>query len=208
MTSAGGGRCLEDVWNVPSPHRAPAHGQNPSGEVHSELREALGRDLVATAVLRGDFLLRSGARSSYYIDKYLFTTRPELLGRLADELAARLPAAAQRVAGPVLGAIPLVTALALKAQLPMLIVRVDKPKEYGTTKQIEGSFVVGERVVLIEDVVTTGGAALGAIETLRQAGLEVLAALVVVDREQGGAEAFAAAGVPYQALFTRTELGL
>ena len=174
----------------------------------SRTHEELGRDLVATAVLRGDFRLRSGARSSYYIDKYLFTTRPELLGCLADELAARLPTAAQRVAGPVLGAIPLVTALALKARLPMLIVRVDKPKEYGTTKQIEGSFEAGERVVLVEDVVTTGGAALGAIETLREAGLEVLAALVVVDREQGGAEAFAAAGVPFQALFTKTELGL
>jgi orotate phosphoribosyltransferase len=66
----------------------------------------------------------------------------------------------------------------------------------------------GEKVVLVEDVVTTGGAALNAIATLRQAGAEVLRVLVVVDREQGGADAFAAAGVPYEALFTRSGLGL
>jgi len=174
----------------------------------SETNEALGRDIVAAAVLRGSFRLRSGAQSSYYIDKYLFTTRPDLLRRIAAELAVRLPGGVQRVAGPVLGAIPLVTALSLATELPMLIVRVEQPKEYGTSKQIEGVFFAGEKVVVIEDVVTTGGAARGTVETLRQAGLEVLAALGVVDREQGGAAAFAGAGVPYQALFTKTELGL
>src|SRR5258708_994169 len=174
----------------------------------TETHEALGRDIVAAAVLRGRFLLRAGTQSSYYIDKYLFTTRPDLLGPIADQLASRLPWGVQRIAGPVLGAIPLVTALSLKSQLPMLIVRVDRPKEYGTAKQIEGTLEAGEKIVLVEDVVTTGGAALGAVETLRQAGAEVLGVLVVVDREQGGAQAFAAAGVPYQALFTKSELGL
>jgi orotate phosphoribosyltransferase len=90
----------------------------------------------------------------------------------------------------------------------MLIVRVEKPKEYGTAKQIEGTLMAGERVVLVEDVVTTAGAALAAVDVLRAAGAEVLGALVVVDREQGGAETFAAAGVPYQALFTKSSLGL
>jgi orotate phosphoribosyltransferase len=85
---------------------------------------------------------------------------------------------------------------------------VEKPKEYGTAKSIEGVLVAGERVVIVEDVVTTGGAALAAVDVLRAAGAEVLAALVVVDREQGGAEAFATAGVPYQALFTKSSLGL
>jgi orotate phosphoribosyltransferase len=159
-------------------------------------------------VLRGDFLLRSGARSSYYIDKYLFTTQPDVLRRLAVELAARLPVGVQRVAGTVLGAVPLATAVSLETQLPMVIVRTDKPKEYGTAKQIEGTLVAGERVMLVEDVVTTAGAALAAVDVLRAAGADVLGALVVVDREEGGAEAFAAAGVPYQALFTKTSLGL
>jgi len=130
------------------------------------------------------------------------------LRRIAAEMAARLPDGVQRLAGPVLGAVPLVTALALHTRVPSLIVRVEKPKDYGTLKRIEGSFQAGDRVVLVEDVVTTAGAALAAVEVLREAGAEVLGALVVVDREEGGAAAFAAAGVPFQALFTRTSLGL
>ena len=159
-------------------------------------------------MLRGDFLLRSGARSSYYIDKYLFTTEPALLQRLARELSSRLPDGVQRVAGPVLGAVPLVTAVSLQTGLPSVIVRVDTPKEYGTSRRFEGRLVAGDRVVLVEDVVTTGGAALAAVEVLRGAGAEVLGAIVVVDREQGGREAFATAGVPLQSLFTKSELGL
>jgi orotate phosphoribosyltransferase len=159
-------------------------------------------------VLRGSFLLRSGAQSSYYIDKYLFTTQPDLLRRIASELAERLPGGVQRLAGPVLGAVPLVTALSLHTGLPALIVRVEKPKEYGTSKQIEGTLVAGERVVLVEDVVTTAGAALATVGVLRAAGADVLSALAVVDRQEGGADAFAAAGVPFQALFTRSSLGL
>jgi orotate phosphoribosyltransferase len=168
----------------------------------------LGRDLVQTAVLRGDFLLRSGTRSGYYIDKYLFTTQPRLLRRIAAALAARAPSGVQRLAGPVLGAVPLVTAVSLQMELPMVIVRTDKPKEYGTARQIEGALESGEQVLLIEDVVTTGGAALAAVDALRAAGADVVGALVVVDREQGGPEAFAARGVPFRALFTKTELGL
>ena len=174
----------------------------------SETHEALGRDLVAAAVLRGDFRLRSGARSSYYIDKYLFTTQPLLLGRIAAALAARLPAGVQRLAGPVLGAVPLVTALALETGLPSVIVRVEAPKEYGTARRIEGELKPRERVVLVEDVVTTGGAALAAVDVLREAGAEVMCALAVVDREEGGRDAFGTAGVPFFALFTRSELGL
>jgi orotate phosphoribosyltransferase len=163
---------------------------------------------VAAAVLRGEFLLRSGARSSYYIDKYLFTTQPALLRRLGVELAARLPSDTQRVAGTVLGAVPLATAVSLETGLPMVIVRVEKPKEYGTSKQIEGTLLVGDRVVLIEDIVTTGGASLAAVDVLQQARAEVLGAVAVVDREEGGAAAFAARGVGFQALFTKSELGL
>src|SRR5919201_2333417 len=109
----------------------------------SSTHEALGRDLVAAAVLRGDFLLRSGARSSHYIDKYLFTTEPALLQRLARALSSRLPDGVQRLAGPVLGAVPMVTAVSLQTGLPSLIVRVDKPKEYGTGKLVEGAFDAG-----------------------------------------------------------------
>jgi orotate phosphoribosyltransferase len=170
-------------------------------------RAELGRDLVATAVLRGSFVLRSGASSTYYIDKYLFTTRPELLRSLAHELASELPERVDRLAGPVLGAVPLVTALSLQVGLPTLLVRTEQ-KDYGTGKQVEGTIAPGDRVVLVEDVVTTGGAALKSIAALRAAGAEVVLALSVVDREEGGAAAFAQAGVAYRALFTRTDLGL
>jgi orotate phosphoribosyltransferase len=179
-----------------------------SSRDNTETLRALGRDLVATAVLRGRFVLRSGATSGYYIDKYLFTTQPGLLRRIATELAARLPAGVQRLAGPVLGAVPLVTAVSLETGLPTVIVRTDKPKDYGTNKQIEGTLEPGERVLLVEDVVTTGGAALAAVDVLREAGADVLGALVVVDRQEGGAAAFAAHGVPFSSLFTKSELGL
>jgi orotate phosphoribosyltransferase len=174
----------------------------------TETDTGLGRDLVEAAVLRGDFLLRSGQRSSYYIDKDLFTTQPALLRRIASALAASMPEGIQRLAGPVLGAVPLVTAVALETGLPMVIVRTDAAKDYGTAKQIEGTLQRGERVLLIEDVVTTGGAALSAVDELREAGAEVVGALVVVDREQGGPAAFEERGVPFRALFTRTSLGL
>ncbi len=173
----------------------------------NQTREALGRDLVDAAVLRGDFLLRSGARSSYYIDKYLFTTRPELLQRFATELASLIPPGVDRLAGTVLGAIPLATALSLTSGLPMVMIRTEK-KDYGTARQIEGTLEPGERVLLVEDVVTTAGAALAAVELLREAGAQVVGTVAVVDREEGGAAAFSAAGVPFQALFTKTALGL
>jgi orotate phosphoribosyltransferase len=119
-----------------------------------------------------------------------------------------LPPRVERLAGTVLGAVPLATALSLETGLPMVIVRTEPAKEYGTAKQVEGTLVRGERVVLVEDVVTTGGAALAALATLRSAAVEVVQVLAVVDREQGGAATFASANVPYQALFTRTSLGL
>ena len=169
--------------------------------------EALGRDLVNAAVLRGDFLLRSGARSSYYIDKYLFTTRPELLRRVASALSAHVPSGVSRLAAPGFGALQLATAMSLECNVPTLVVRTDR-KEYGTAKQIEGALESGDRVLLVEDVVTTAGAALEAVTLLREASAEVVGALVVIDREQGGAEAFQNAGVPFEALFTKTSLGL
>jgi orotate phosphoribosyltransferase len=173
----------------------------------TQIDEALGHDLVATAVLRGDFLLRSGQRSSYYIDKYLFTTRPELLRRIASALVPLVPAGVDRLAAPGFGALQLATAMSLEGGLATLVVRTDQ-KEYGTAQRIEGGLQPGDQVLLVEDVVTTGGAALEAVDVLRSAGAEVVGALAVVDREQGGPAAFEARGVPFRALFTRTALGL
>ncbi len=170
-------------------------------------RAALATDIVAAAVLRGRFTLRSGAVSDYYIDKYRFTTQPKLLVRITDALLPHVPADTQRIAGTVLGAVPLAVALSLRTGLPSILVRADA-KGYGTAKAVEGELAAGERVLLIEDVVTSGGAAISAREALLDAGATVNGILAVIDRQEGGAERLAAADVPFLALFTRTELGL
>ncbi len=172
-----------------------------------DAREQLGRDIVDAAVLRGRFTLRSGAVSDYYIDKFRLTTDPALLARIAEALEALLPTDMQRIAGTALGAVPLATALALRTGLPALFVRADA-KAYGTGKAVEGRLELGDRTVLVEDVVTTGGAGVAASAALREAGAQLIGAVCVVDREQGGAERFAEAGLRLRALFTRTELGL
>jgi orotate phosphoribosyltransferase len=168
----------------------------------------LAEALREHAYLEGDFVLSSGRRSSYYLDKYLFETRPELLGPLGEEIAAAVrevePAAA-RLAGPELGAVALAAAASLASGLPFLIVR-KAAKGYGTDNRLEGAHESGELVCLVEDVVTSGGAAISAVEALREAGLEVRNAVCVVDREEGGAEALAAAGVRLRPLFRSSEL--
>jgi orotate phosphoribosyltransferase len=169
---------------------------------------ALARDLVAAAVLRGTFTLRSGQTSNYYIDKYRLTTEPSLLERITAGLEELLPADVQRVAGTALGAVPLATALSLRTGLPAVFVRVDAAKDHGTSKSIEGALIKGDRVALVEDVVTTGGASLIAVDLLRQAGAEIAGVLAVVDREQGGREKFAESGIDFRALFTVSELGI
>jgi orotate phosphoribosyltransferase len=169
--------------------------------------EALGRDVLAASLLRGDFLLSSGKRSPYYLDKYLFETRPEILGRLAAAMAARLPAGVDRIVGTELGAVALATALSLETGLPFVIARKGT-KEYSTAKTIEGAYQPGERVVVVEDVITTGAQAIKAAERMREAGVEVLGILAVIDREEGGREGIEAAGLRLDALFTRTGLGI
>jgi orotate phosphoribosyltransferase len=170
----------------------------------------LAQRIRAAAFLEGDFVLRSGRRSRYYVDKYRFETDPALLrdiGRaLADAIHTHEPDAV-RIAGPEVGAIALAAAASLETGLPFVIVR-KAAKEYGTSKRIEGGFAAGERVVVVEDVVTSGGAALASVEALREAGLTCETVVCVVDRGEGGAEAMAASGVRLQPLFDRSALGL
>jgi orotate phosphoribosyltransferase len=173
-------------------------------------REELARLLAERALLRGDFVLRSGKRSSVYLDKYRFETDPGLLAPLADalaELATLLEPDAALLAGPELGAVPLVTALALRDGRPFVIVR-GKAKEYGTANRLEGVYERGQRVLLVEDIVTSGGAALEAVFALREAGLVVETALCVLDREEGGRETLAAVGIALHPLLQRVDLGL
>ncbi len=170
-------------------------------------RKTLAQQLLQAAYREGDFTLRSGRRSHYIIDKYGFETRPDLLRAIARELAGLLPQDARQLAGVELGGVPLATALSLETGLPFVIVRKGQ-KGHGLDRPVEGELIKGEHVVLVEDVATTGGAALAAVETLRQAGAGEVSALLVVDRQEGAAEAFRAAGVPCRALFTRDSLGI
>jgi orotate phosphoribosyltransferase len=173
-------------------------------------REELACRVAERALLHGDFVLRSGRRSSVYLDKYRFETDPALLGPIGAalaELAAASDPPPDRLAGPELGAVPLAAAAALASGIPFLIVR-KAAKDYATEGLIEGVFEQGERVLVIEDVVTTGGALIAAIEALRAAGLQVERALCVLDREEGGAEGLAALGVGLEPLFRRADLGM
>jgi orotate phosphoribosyltransferase len=160
------------------------------------------------AYLEGDFLLRSGKRSRYYLDKYRFETRPDILEALGDRIAAAVaefePGAA-RLAGPELGAVVLAAAASLACGVPFVIVR-KAAKEYGTSNRLEGVYEEGELVCLVEDVVTSGGALLEAVEALRTAGLAVRTAVCVVDREEGGADALAARGVRLRPIFRASEV--
>jgi len=160
------------------------------------------------ALLEGEFVLRSGRRSSYYLDKYRFETRPDLLKELGERIAARARESApdaRRLAGPELGAVALAASASLAGSLPFLIVRKEA-KGYGTERRIEGEFEAGEEVCLVEDVVTSGGAAEQAVEALREAGLVCRTAVCVVDREEGGADALARKAVRLVPIFTASEI--
>jgi orotate phosphoribosyltransferase len=172
------------------------------------LTDTLASALVEHAYLEGDFLLRSGKRSRYYLDKYRFETRPELLRPLGERIAATVrehAGEATRLAAPELGAVALAAAASLESGLPFLIVRKEA-KEYGTANRLEGTYEEGECVCLVEDVVTSGGALLESVVALREAGLVVNTAVCVVDREEGGADALARHAVRLRPLFRAGEL--
>ena len=165
-------------------------------------------DLIAeTSVLHGDFTLRSGRKSTYYLDKYLFSTRPEILSGLGALFAERIPQETDRLAGAELGGIPLVSSASMATGKPCLFIRNSK-KDYGTAKQLEGRIEAGDKVVLLEDVATTGGQALEAAQIIRDAGGEILKVISTIDREEGAKENFGSAGIPFESIFTKTDLGV
>ncbi|NJE43216.1 orotate phosphoribosyltransferase [Thermococcus sp. GR6] len=142
------------------------------------------------AILFGRFVLTSGKESDYYINVKKLITNPralKLIAKLMKSRAEELGLEFDKVAGPELGAVPIATALALETDKPLIIVR-KKKKEYGTGRQIEGEVKPGDRILLVEDVTTTGGSVLRAAEILEKEGAEVVAISVVVDREEGAKE--------------------
>lgn len=185
----------------------------PTNEPSNKVREDLARAIADAALLRGTFTLRSGRTSSYYLDKYRFSTRPEVLGPLSHLFAERIARIAadcgrvDRLAGAELGGIPLVAATCLVSGHPTLFVRNAK-KDYGTAKQLEGVVNPGDKVVFLEDVATTGGQALEAVGVLRAAGAEVVAIICTIDRLEGARENIEKAGIRFEALFTKRDLGV
>ena len=167
----------------------------------------LGRDIVAAAYLRGDFVLSSGVRSSFYFDKYLFETRPTILRRLATFLAELVPDNIERLAGPELGAVALTTALSLETGLPFVIVRKGS-KGYGTSQLTEGELHAGERVLVVEDVISTAAEAMKACAQVARTGADVAGVLAVLDREQGGERNITAAGYSLTTLFKLSDFDL
>ncbi|MDX2118483.1 MAG: orotate phosphoribosyltransferase [Planctomycetota bacterium] len=174
----------------------------------------LAQAIADVALLRGNFTLRSGKTSTYYLDKYLFSTRPHLLSQLAPLFAERIKTmsaatgtSVTRLAGAELGGIPLVTAASLVTGLPCLFVR-NKKKDYGTAKQLEGALNTGDTVILLEDVATTGGQALEAVAALRESGARVLGVIATIDRLEGARENVEAQGLRFDALFTVKDLGV
>jgi orotate phosphoribosyltransferase len=170
-------------------------------------RAEVARRIAEASLLRGTFTLRSGRTSSYYLDKYLFSTQPAILAELGRMFAARLPAGTRKLAGAELGGIPLVASASMASGLPCLFVRNAK-KDYGTAKQLEGKLEPGDAVTFVEDVATTGGQALEAAKVLRDAGANVLAIIATIDRMEGARENIEKEGIRFDALFTVKDLGV
>jgi orotate phosphoribosyltransferase len=170
---------------------------DPAGDLARRVHEA--------SHLTGTFVLRSGATSDEYFDKYRFESDPRLLRELAEAMAGLLPDGADGLAGLELGGVPLATVLSQVTGLPAGFVR-KQAKPYGTRRLAEGFDVAGRRLVVVEDVVTSGGAVVDSCRALRAEGAEVAVALCVIDREAGGRANLADIGVELRPLFTMTQL--
>ncbi len=181
--------------NRPAPTAAP--------QAHAALSSAL-HDLGS--VKFGAFKLASGIESPIYVDLRLLVSRPSLLAQAAQRYAQLLaPLACDRICGVPYAALPIATAVALESDIPLIYPRKEI-KEHGLGKEIEGAWQPGERVVIIEDLITSGGSTIATAERLRAAGLIVEHAIVLIDREQGGVANLAAAGITAHAVFTLSEL--
>jgi orotate phosphoribosyltransferase len=169
-------------------------------------RSTLAAEILSVAHLQGDFLLRSGARSSEYFDKYRFESRPELLRAIAQQLVPLVPPGTEILAGLELGGVPIATALSLETGLPVAFVR-KAAKAYGTCRIAEGAEVDGRQVLVVEDVVTSGGQVVASTRELRELGALISCAVCVIDREGDGSRALSEIEVRLQSLFTKSQLG-
>lgn len=165
----------------------------------------LAHRVHAASHLTGQFVLRSGREATEYFDKYRFEADPVLLDEIAREMAPLVPDDIEVLAGLEMGGIPVVTALGRHTGLPCAFVR-KQAKTYGTRRLAEGAEVAGRRVLVVEDVVTSGGQIVLSTADLRGLGADVREALCVIDREQGGAQTLSSEGISLLALLTAADL--
>ncbi|ADG13358.1 orotate phosphoribosyltransferase [Methanocaldococcus infernus ME] len=151
----------------------------------------------------GDFILSSGKRSSYYVDIKKAITNPEVLEMIGKEIAKRVYE--DKIAGIELGSVPIASVVSVLAKKPLVIIR-KKPKDYGTMSKIEGEIKEGEKVLIVEDVTTTGNSVIKAINEVREAGGIVERVIVVVDREEGAEENLKKIGVKLEPLVRVSEI--
>jgi orotate phosphoribosyltransferase len=166
---------------------------------------SLASRVMAVSQLTGTFVLRSGRTADRYFHKYRFESDPTLLAEIVQALVPLVPPGTEGLAGLELGGIPIATVLSAVTGLPAFFVRKEA-KRYGTERVCEGGDVAGRRLLIIEDVVTTGGQILLSAQDLRAAGAEVGHALCVIDREAGAMERIAAEGIRLGRLFSMSEL--
>lgn len=170
-------------------------------------RKQLIKRIKETAYLEGDFVLRSGKRSKYYLDKYLFETCPDILKALGEEFARYVTDDVTLIAGAELGGVALAAAAAMASGRNWVIIRNSK-KGYGTGKMVEGVLKAGDVVLLVEDIATTGGQVLEAAKIITEAGAKVKEIVCVIDRKQGAGENITKAGYKFESILTRDDLGI
>ena len=169
-------------------------------------QEQLIELLKKNQVIRfGEFTLSSGKKSDYYVDMKRAITNPAILNLASEIITEKLDGSVNKIAGPALGAIPLITAVSLKSRIPMLMIRSAK-KDYGTSQLIEGDLEEGDLVVVLEDVTTTGKSLMDAIEAILEAGGKIQKAYVVVDRAEGAKEIFKERGIKFEPLISVDEI--
>ena len=170
-------------------------------------REELIKRIKETAYLEGDFTLRSGKKSKYYLDKYLFETCPDILKALGKKFAKYVTSDVTLIAGAELGGVALAAATAMETGKNWIIIRNSK-KGYGTGKLIEGVLKEGDVVLLVEDIATTGGQVLEAARVITEAGATVKKIVCVIDRKQGAGENITNAGYKFESILTKNDLGI
>jgi orotate phosphoribosyltransferase len=168
-------------------------------------RTELARKIYELSHITGKFQLRSGEISNEYFDKYLFEGQPEVLCAIAEQMRTLIPEGVEGLAGLEMGGIPVVTMLSQMSGIPALFIR-KKAKEYGTCKLAEGGQLSGQKLLIVEDVVTSGGQILLSAAELRKRGAVVEDVLCVIDRESGGLEMLAKNGLHLHSLFRMSEI--